>query len=230
MKRIPPIEKILLALVSASALVSPAAGATPWFSASGRFGTYAMEDVNREIRMIDALTYSRFDEISSGFGLGLGVGWIPSSGRSAFGIHYERLFAKSEITDYSGSLSYDFAANAYYGTLEYRPPSTGKALFGAGMGAGAVSSAGEISLAVTGVGAASGNVEGTGPLFQGYVFAELPIGTRAFLVPLAGYRYAKISSVELDGAPIQNPDGSDYSVDYSGFVAELGLRLMGGAH
>jgi hypothetical protein len=227
-----------LRLIASTALLAVALSAVPvhaygrpipWAEVTGRFGTYAMDDVNREIRSIDAAIYARFDEITSGYGLGAAVGVLANPATS-LAVRYERLFAKSEASDYSGSITYDLGGNAFYATAEYRTPSSGKAVFGSGVGAGIVSLAGEASISLSGVGAVTGDLGGSGPLFQGYLFAEIPIGPRVTMVPLAGYRYAKVASVEIEGQPLYNPDGSDYSADYSGIVVAVGFRFYSRAH
>ncbi|MFH1278547.1 MAG: hypothetical protein ABIK65_09230 [Candidatus Eisenbacteria bacterium] len=212
------------------AIVPPAAGGvTPWLEIGGRYGTYAMDDVNDDIAAIDALIWpTRFDEISGGLGFGTGAG-LRVSPNLDIGIRYERFMAKSEASDFSGSITYDFGANGLFGFMEYRFPSSSKISGGIGAGGGLVVSSGEVGLTVTGVGSVSGDTEGSGPLLQGYGFIDLPLSPRVSIIPSAGYRYAKVSSLEIDGLPVYNADGSDYSVDYSGVFLSASIRfLLGG--
>ena len=97
--------------------------------------------------------------------------------------------------------------------------------FGVGAGAGVVSCAGSLQVSVEGVGAASGEVEGSGPVFQAHGLVDLAPHSRASVVILAGYRSARASSVEVDGVSIQNAQGDDYNVDYSGLIVAAHLRL-----
>ena len=198
----------------------------PWIAGSARFGTYSMEDVNEDIRNFDALVSASFDEINNGFGFGGAAGLSLGSGVD-IAARYERMLASSDVSDQTGSLEYDFAANAFYGTLEYRSLSASGPSFGIGAGAGIVSSAGDVEVSLTGLGAASGDVEGSGPLLQVFGLVDFAPRSRASVVVLGGYRYAKASSVKLDGVPIENQDGSDFDVDYSGLIvgAELRIRL-----
>lgn len=217
---------LLAGLVAATAA---SGGAVPWVEVGGRYGTYAMDDVNDDIAAIDALVWPlSFDEISGGIGFGAGAG-LRVAPNVDLGVRFERLLAKSEVSDYSGSITYDFGANALYGFVEFRQTSSSKIRGGIGAGGGLVASSGEVELSVTGAGSIRRDTEGSGPFLQGYGFVEIPAGPRASIVPSAGYRYAKVSALEIDGTSIYNADGSDYSVDYSGFFASLAVRfLLGG--
>ena len=93
------------------------------------------------------------------------------------------------------------------------------------MGGGLISSSGELILTLTGVGSESGDFEGSAPAFFGIGFVDIVLNRVLVLTPFAGYRYAKIKDVTINGIPIYAFDGSPYEVDYSGLAAGLKLKL-----
>lgn len=66
-----------------------------------------------------------------------------------------------------------------------------------------------------------------GSAFLGEVRAlgGLPVGSWLVVSPSAGYRFADIGDVELDGERALNLDGSEKHVDYSGPFAQLAFRV-----
>jgi hypothetical protein len=199
-----------------------AASVVPWVGGTARFGTYAMDVVNEDIRALDALIEPEFDEIENGFGFGADLG-VTLSSSVDLALHYERLLASSDVSDSSGSLELDYAANAFYLGLEWKQLTSAGPAFGLGGGAGIVSTAGELNLTITGLGSASGEIEGSGPLFQAYALVDFTPRSRVSALALAGYRHARASSVKLDDEPLFGE--SDYDVDYSGLIVSASFRI-----
>jgi len=101
-------------------------------------------------------------------------------------------------------------------------------LFGFGGGGGRVFAAGESIVSLTGYGSASADFEGSGSLFQGYVFFESPVSSHVSFIPLAGFRYAKIPEAKMAGEFLYNQDGSKLSIDYSGLFVAASFRIRMG--
>jgi hypothetical protein len=218
---------ISLALVLTLPTVVSAGASRPWLAVSGGWGTYSMSDVNSEIRAVnDTLAGSglTMDEISGGFGFGLTVG-VDLPSRVSVGFGYERLSASTDVGDFSGSVTYKLPANAFRATVGYRFPTERTVAASVGFGLGLVKEAGSLELVVTGAGAASADLSGSGPLLETFVGGDWWAAPQFALVGSAGYRYAKVREIRVQGMTAYNADGSKYTVDYSGIVMRLGFKV-----
>lgn len=221
MRSIVFVAAILTLPASASA-----APPRPWLCVTGSWGTYSMSDVNNEIGAINAVLDSvglSMDEIRGGFGFGIAVG-VDIPDRVSIGLGYERLSASTEVGDLSGSLRYHLPANVVRVSVEYRIPTERSYGGSVGFGVGLVKEAGSIDLVVTGVGAVAADLDGSGPLLDASVGGDWWMASQFALVGSAGFRYAKVREIRIEGQTIYNADGSKYSVDYSGVVVRLGLK------
>lgn len=201
-------------------------GASPrrsaWVSFMGRYGTYQMEDVNREIRSIDALIGPSFDEIHGGTGFGGQIGVRMTRG-AYLSLNYERLSASSEVSDLTGRLSYEMPANAFWLGMESFFPAP-SADFVLGVGAGLAACDGTVSGASYLDGASfSGSVSGTSLLAQITAGVDASLGRAVSLSPFIGYRYAPLDA-EVNGVPLYAGPGERYTIDYSGLLAGLTVR------
>jgi hypothetical protein len=223
----------VLAVIAVSFLApasSRAAGFRPWAGVSGSWATYSMKDVNNDIADINATiagTGLQMDEIHNGFAMGAMLGG-DFDNQITVGIGYDHLFASSEVGDATGSLKYDYPANAIRALGEYRFPSTSQFQPHAGMALGLVAAAGSVKLSQAGVGAVSGDVSGTGPLAEFYGGGDYRVAPTLFVNGSLGYRYAKIGEIKIQDQTVLNPDGSKYALDYSGLLIRLGLKLAFG--
>jgi len=210
---------LLLAAVLAVLALPAVAGAqsVPWIAAGVGFHTYDMSDVN------DLLVGTPIDKITKGFGFGAGVGMdLPKVTLAAT---YERLTGSTDYSDPTGSIKFDMPANLFMAQAIYRFPSTGKFSMGIGGGIGYLSTGAEISLTLTGIGSDSTPLEGSSAAYAAFLAGDWKVGQKVSLMPMLGYRYAKISEVKSDGEVIYNSDGSKFEIDYSGLKANLMLKL-----
>ena len=196
-----------------------------WIGATGGLSTYSLSDLNDEIRTINSLSSLKMNEIKSGLAYGVGAG-ICVDNKWWLETHYERLNGSSEMGDATGRLEYHVPANAYFFNAIYTLSSNSPLRIGFCGGVGIVSAAGMISISITGTGSASGDTSGTGPLAQGFLAADIPAGSRVSFCPLAGYRFAKISKIEVRGETVYTNDGSKYSMEYSGLILRLGIKVF----
>lgn len=220
--RVPSIGVALLLGLTTAAFgqVAPAL----WLGAEGGFGTYSMSDVNLDIQDFNASSGLQMDEISKGLAFGVNAG--VNLGSLGLGLAYERVTASSEISDATGSLEYNFPANAVYGLVQYRLPSPGPLKIGFGGGLGMISSAGSMNIAIQGLGAASGDISGSGILAEARVFGDYHATPMIVLSPSVGYRYTKVPSCKIEGQQVYNADGSKLSIDYSGIILRAGIKFM----
>lgn len=210
--------------VLALPLTAAAQGARPWLAAGVGFHTYAMGDVNDDISSINAvITPLSMDEINSGIGFGGAVG--VSLPAFTLAVSYERLTGSSDVSDGTGRIEYRVPANLFMAEGVFQVPTSAAFGFGVGAAVGRVSSAAEVEIAVTGLGGDTAALEGSGPAVAGFVTGSWPLGPRVAVVPMLGYRYAKIGEVKVDGDVVYKEDGSKYELDYSGLMAKLMLRI-----
>ena len=217
----------------AAALVLPGAASAavpkPWLGLTGSWGTYSMTDVNREIGAInDTLASSgvplRMDEINNGLGFGVAAG-LDLPGGLTLALAYERLSASTEVSDMTGGIAYRLPANAFSVRGQYRFPSPGVGALSLGLGVGWVSEAGALELIAGGFGGFSLDLEGSGLLLEPFVNGDWWATPQVALSASAGYRRAKVTEVQVFNQTIYNPDGSKYTVDYSGLLLRAGLKL-----
>lgn len=217
------VVPVLLVLLASPAIARPG----PWIGASGSWGTYTMSDVNDEVTAINALlagTGLSMDEINNGFGFG-GAAGIGIADRISLGFGYERLSASTDVGDASGSLEYDFPANAFRLLGQYDFPTTSTFVGHVGFGVGFVTEAGSVTVSASGVGSQSGDVSGSGGLFEGLIGGELWAAPQFAITMDGGFRYAKVSEVKVEDVVVRNADGSKYTIDYTGVLVRLGVKV-----
>jgi hypothetical protein len=200
-------------------------GSEFWIGGSGGINTYSMSDVNDDIANLGAITGYSMDTIKRGWAYGVRVGVYPSPTLSIAG-GYERLTGSSEIADYSGRITYDFPADFFFSEVEYLPPSSSPFRFGLVGRLGVLAAAGKVEVAVTGEGAVSGDVTGSGIGLEGGLVGEGHAGPRVILSPSLSYAYAKISDFEVANQAVANRDGSRMALDYSGVRLRLALKIL----
>jgi len=196
------------------------------------FNSYGMKDVNDEL--IAPLNASlaasgipiSLNDISSGLGFGGGLHALVRDKWMVL-LDYERLLAtSSDKGDVSGTpveLEVKTPANGFTLTGVYMLPSTSKTRFGFGAGVGYYSTGSHLKVTAAGSDT-SASFDAKGPGFHGVAMADIAASDVVHVEGAVGYRYAKSGQVEdSDGAKLVNSDGSESKIDWSGFIARLGL-------
>jgi len=196
-----------------------------WLAPSGGFHTYRLGDVNSEIDQINvAVSPLQMDHIKSGFSYGAAVG-VDLNPAATLEIAYDRLLGSSKVGDATGSLEYRLPANAFTLRGTFRQAREAAFVIGFGAAAGLVKSAGEVILSASGAGSVTGHLSGNGPDLEGFVSGDWRVSPRFAITPHLGFRYAKISETKVEDQVILNPDGSKYTLDYSGVTTGVRLKL-----
>ena len=226
---------LILTLLLA-AIVAPGstclAGETRWGVAGfGSYNTYAMSDVNDEIGQINLLLEGSgvgpMDEISDGFGVGGGIRAIFGDKVMLF-LDYERLMGDTSLSDGVDELKYDVPCDAFLASVAYRFPGSARARFGVGGGLGYYSSAASISIDATSIGLSEkADVTGSGVGLHAFGLMDAAFSPAVHLEALAGYRYGKTGDVTLEAAGLSQ-EVPDYSLDWSGLMARVGLAIYFG--
>ena len=220
----------VLAVLTLSA-VSPslvsAGTIRPWLAAYGSPATYSMSDVNSDISNINASLAGsglKMDEIHSGLGFGGSFGLeLPS--HFSIGIGYDRMPASSEVSDASGSLKYDFPANAFRVIGQYSFASVGASGAHLGGALGLVSVAGSSTATASGSGSTKSDITGSGALFELGAGGDWWTTSQFALTSSVGYRYAKINETKVNGSTAYLANGEKAGIDYSGVVGRVGIKF-----
>ncbi len=221
---------LLLAL--ALTLPRPAeARVRTWVGVDGALATYAMRDVNREIRAINDI-YSEngapidMDQIKGGSSFGGRLG-VDLPGGLVLGLGYERLAAASDKNQIGIGVKYDYPATTLRGFAEYGLP--GVTALRLGVAAGGVSENGTLEIRPPYGGFESLKLTGSGPLFEAYMSGDAWVFSRLGLSGSFGYRRAVVGEVKGESGGVKetlyNEDGSKFRTDYSGVFARLGVKL-----
>ncbi len=215
----------LFASLTAVSAVNAAMPLKPWLAGYGSWNTYAMGDVNDQIvggiNSDLAGTGVSMDELKNGFGFGV-EGGIDVS-QFAFGVGYERVSGMTDVTYGGVTVELKAPANAFYALAEYKLPTAGPVGARLGVAGGLLSTSSEYSMSAPGEGSMSIDITGSGPLLKAYLTGEWKASPQFGLLASLGYRYAKVNEPKVDGESI-----TDFTIDYSGFVARAGLRFAFG--
>jgi len=205
-----------------------AEGTRPYVEVQGgwsSYGMYAKGDLNDQIRVVnDTITPLHLRELNNGLQWGAGLG-LDLPGRFCVGVAYDRLLG-SDVTGYPPTeFAYDVAANAFRATVQYEWKQADQDKGHVGVGVGVVSEAGSISFPPVGSGSSSGDLTGSGPLFEFIWGTDFDAGPRAQVSIEFSLRYAVATGISLNGEPLLDAGGDESSIDYSGGMIRLRLRF-----
>jgi hypothetical protein len=201
-----------------------------WLVVNAGGSHYSMNDLNREIEAYDSTQPADgmvYPKISRGMAWGLTAGYETPM-KWNFGLGIDRMYASSDAHDASGAMKYDFTANGWrlFGQRATGPLGTNSLHFGGGVGI--VAESGKLVVSQTGQAPVELKIGGKGALYELFGGGDFWFAPQMAVTGSVGYRYAKIKSVDIGGAPlIMASDGQAVSVDYSGPYLRLGVRLMG---
>jgi hypothetical protein len=200
----------------------------------GGYGTYSMSDVNDAITssgtLVPGTSLVSADEISGGATFGGGLRFTRSD-RVTLAIDVSRLLAKTTGTAVFLGTPYDIdltvpATNVAL-TVQYLFGSTSSTRLGLGLGGGYYVCTGELDATNGGL-SESADLHGSGFGLHGLFIGDLALSKTVHVEMGAGYRYARTSDIDVEGGVLHNPDGSNTTVDWSGFMGKIGTTLYFG--
>jgi len=110
---------------------------------------FAMDDINAAIGEFNANPdVDDLDEIKGGVDFGAFAGRRLSESLTA-GVKYTRLDGSTDLPDPTGAFEINTGANVWSGFLHYIPPLDGGMAYGLGVDLGAISTTGEINIAIS---------------------------------------------------------------------------------
>lgn len=215
----------LLILYSTTARAQDSETTTPWLAVSYGGGSYAMSDANIDIREEESQRGYPFDEISSGMGFDVGVG-MDVGNFFRLGVHFQRMQADTSVSDGTETLEYRYPASAIYMGLAAMRPAGSRMKYGLELAVGLTLSGAEKETTGAGLGDERKDLGGTGPYFASRAVFDMKLTSLLSLTTGIGYRYAATNEMSEDGVPIKDIDGKSFSIDYSGFEAQAGIRFF----
>lgn len=198
-----------------------------WLLVNGGGGTYVMSDLNTEIDAINtayAGTGWSFSRVERGRLFGIAMGFETASNWN-FGAGVDRLDASTRASDASGALEYKFGANNWRLFGEYALQPVGNSTFFVGLGVGIIQESGKLIESASGSAPLEFKIGGSDPSYEGYIGGNWWITPQIGVTATAGYRYARVKEVNVEGVPLIMSNGEVMSLDFSGPSARLGIKL-----
>jgi hypothetical protein len=224
----------MIAVAVAATLLAPLAAHAmdqrAWLIINGGSGRYDMADLNQDITDYNQANAgsASFPLIKNGMSIGGAIGFeLPN--HMNFGMGLDRLYARSKASDASGATDYQFNANGWRVFAEYAPRPIGSSSFRLGLGAGVVTESGKVTFSSPMLNPEEYKITGAAPLYEGYAGGDVWATPHFAITGAVGYRYAKLSKIEIDGGSLIGNNGEPTGVDYSGVYARFGVKLAGKA-
>ena len=198
-----------------------------WLMLAGGGGTYVMSDLNTEIDAVNASyagTGWSFPRVENGRSFSLAMGF-ETAGQWNFGVGVDRLGASTRASDASGALEYRFSANHWRLFGEYAFAPVGNSTFFVGAGVGVIQENGKLIESTPGSAPLQFKIGGNDPAYEGYIGGNVWFTPQFGLTATAGYRYARVKQVNVEGMPFIMSNGEVMSLDFSGPSARLGIKL-----
>ncbi|HET9939746.1 MAG TPA: hypothetical protein VFR25_01455 [Candidatus Eisenbacteria bacterium] len=196
------------------------------------YNEYDMTDVNQDLitHSINELILGgsgfALEEIHHGLGFGAGLRFHASK-RFSFALDYDRLTAKSHLSLFNIDFNVKAPAHSVTGSAIYWFPSATRVRGGVGAGGGYYWSNGEFGADTSGVGVTT-PMTGSGPGFHGMGLFDYTISPKVHFEANAGLRWAETKDLEIEGAKAVTSDGSNATLDWSGFMSRIGLTFYFG--
>jgi hypothetical protein len=200
-----------------------------WLMLNGGGGTYAMSELNAEITAFNTANAGSgitYPLVKHGMSFGLAAGFDGPNGWS-YGLGLDRLHAVTKAGDASGSLEYQFNANAWHAFAERAFSSMGRSGFVVGGGVGIIAESGKLIESTPSTGSVNYKLTGASPMAEAHAGGNWWATSQFAVVATAGYRYARVRTVRVDGGTFMTSSGEDLAVDYSGPYARVGFKIAG---
>lgn len=213
-------------LVLLSSLAASPAAAQSWFRIGGGLADMAMEDVNDADYSFyeESISGYNFPDVGTGFLLDLAFGYDVNP-ELGVGFHWDRQWAQVSGTDDGVDGTLNLNANAFIGRVQWRPLQGEKWRLGLVLGTGPLFCDGSTRINRDTVDYGEGKLSGMTWSFDAAVGYDRRIREHTVLQLWAGWRWANLDEVEHDDAPVLKDDGSNMTLDYTGWVARLGLAF-----
>jgi len=198
-----------------------------WLGVSGGLGSYDMSEINTEITAFNSANPGfTFPLLNQGMSLGLAVG-VDASHGVTYGLGLDRLHANTRAGDSSGSLEYQFTANAWHAFGEYAFRNLGHASIAIGGAVGLIAENGNEIDSQPNMAPIKYRLTGSSPMYQAHLTGCWWAANRFGITGSVGYRYARIRALKLEGGSLITSNGEALAADYSGPFVKLGIKISG---
>lgn len=224
------VPMILLLIISLSGLAHAGDDQRSWVLVSLGVNGLAMDDINNtDFRWHeDSPDGFGLGEVTAGMALSFGIGYDLSPAIS-YGLIWEHQYATTKGTDQDLTADVNLAADNFLGRMEYRFLRKEKWRLGLAGSLGYMVVGGEINKTTSGASYGDSDLSGNTWAFEGMAIVDIVVGKSSTLQISGGWREAKVKSFKNASAPVLKDDGSDMSLDYSGFTARVGLKYSFGS-
>ncbi len=230
----PPCRRHVLSLCLSLVLIlaaTPVLADQMWFKVAGGVSSLAMEDINNgTYRFYDTSVHGyNFPNLDSGFSLSFHLG-NDISEKWAFGFSWDIQHAHVKGTDVDVTANMKLDANLFMGHLYWTAVQGKKFRAGAAGGAGFIAGSGTVDVERGTTNYGEGKTTGSSLAAEFMGTAEYALAGNKGLQLTVGWRLAEIDKVKFEGATAVKEDGSNLTLDYSGYTLKLGViwRFGGG--
>ncbi len=200
-----------------------------WFQVSFGVNGMAMDDINQaDFRWHeDSPDGFNLDKVNSGLALSLGVGYDLSPLLN-YGLFWEHQYASTKGTDMEIEADVNLAADIFTGRMGLNFIRQEKWRLGVVGSLGFLVAGGDVNQTTSGASYGQKDLSGNCMVFEGMANLDIQVSESSILELTGGWRLADVESFKYGSAPALKADGSDMSLDYSGFTARVGLKYRFG--
>jgi hypothetical protein len=219
----------LVLIVWTSGVQAAAVGEGSWVQVSLGLHGMAMDDINKTDFRWHEDSANGFDlkELSSGMALSFGIGYDMSPALG-YGFFWEHQYAKTDGQDQEIKADVNLGANIFAGRVNYNFIRSEKWRLGLAGSLGYLATSGNVKISTDGVNYGDTAIKGSGWSLEGMAIVEFVAGESTIVQVTGGWRQAEVKSFKNGGATAKLPDGSDMTLDYTGFTARVGLKYRFG--
>jgi hypothetical protein len=214
---------VLMFLFTGTAL----AGGT-WFKGALGYSGMAMDDVNNsEFYFFEYSEGFDLDDVSGGMSLSLHLGYDMDP-RFGFGFSWDMQKGGTSGTDESVTGDLDLDANFFMTHLYWTPLRSDRLAFGLAGGLGPFFADGKVKLTEGSVNYGQSDMSGSSWASEVMGTVDYRLSRLSALQLTLGWRWAKMDEFKIDSAPVLMEDGSNMSLDYTGYIVKLGWKAWFG--
>ena len=229
-KGIRPILLVVVLTMVAVLAAAPVQAGGFYFKAAGGISGMAMDDINNSNFSFsgDPDDGYNFPDLKSGFSMSFGLGAdLSKHWAMGFNWNIQHAHTSGNDGDVDGTLKLD--ANIFMLNGYWLPMRGQKFSVGAGAGIGIVGANGTTKVERGNVDYGEGKTSGTNVAYEIFGTAEYLLSKSTALQLTAGWRVADVKTVKYNNATLLKEDGSNMSLDYTGYTLMLGVVFRMGS-
>lgn len=213
----------LLTLLAGQAM----AGGT-WFKGELGYNGLAMDDVNEsEFYFFEYTEGFDMEDVSGGIMMGLHLGYDLDP-KWGIGFSWDRQWAGTKGFDQDVEAQLDLDANFWMARVYWTPVRTDRFALGLAAGLGPFFADGHVKVVQGSVNFGQDNTSGSDWATDAVITVDYRLGKLTALQLSLGYRWAKMDEFKLASAPVTKEDGSNMTLDYTGYTVKLGWKAWFG--